>query len=391
MKKLNVGVIGLGSRGYFMLPLLCEMENYEIVSVCDIYADRVEAGVKCVFDNSGKKPSGYTEWEKVLDEKPDAVLIITGWEDHLKIAFEAMRRGIAVGCEVGGAYSVSDCFELVKVQKETGTPFMLLENCCYGRYEMLVMNMVSQGLFGEIVNCEGGYRHDLRTEVLFGRENRHYRLNNYKNRNCENYPTHDLGPIAQILDINRGNSFVSLTSLATKSAGLHDYAKIHENVDRSLAEFDFKQGDVVKTILECENGQLVTLTLDTTLPRPYSRNFTIQGTRGMYCEDGNFIYLDRDHNEFMHFDWPKRWNNADTYFEQYEHPVWQKFLHDGVKGGHGGMDYLVYNEFAECVLEGRPFPITVEDAACWMAVTPLSEISIRERRTVEFPNFTKAE
>lgn len=387
MKKLNVGVIGLGARGDYMIRQLCEMDNYEIVCVCDRWEDRTQAGVKFLSERYGKPVAGFCDWHKVIDYKPDAVIIITGWEDHVEISLAAMRAGIAVGCEVGGAYDVRDCYDLVKTQKETGVPFMLLENCCYGRYEMLVMNMVKQGLFGEVISCEGGYRHDLRTEILYGEKNRHYRLENYKHRKCENYPTHDLGPIAQVLDINRSNRFTALTSFATKAAGLNDYAKLHDTVPEELRTYPFAQGDVVKTVIECAGGQLVTLTLDTTLPRPYSRNFTVQGTRGMYCEDGNYIYLDRDHDETMHFDWPKRWNNADSYFEKYEHPVWERFLHDGVRGGHGGMDYLVYNEFAECLLEGRPFPITVEDAACWMAVTPLSEISIKEGRTVQFPVF----
>ena len=387
MRKLSVGVIGLGCRGYSMLPLLCGMENYDIVCVCDRYHDRTEAGVRFVSESYGRQIKGFDDWHDVIAYKPDAVLVITGWEDHMAISFAAMEAGVAVGCEVGGAYSVDDCFKLLEVSRRTGTPFMLLENCCYGRYEMMVMNMVAQGLFGTIVNCEGGYRHDLRTEVLHGAENRHYRLENYKHRNCEKYPTHDLGPIAQVLGINRGNRFVELTSFSSAAAGLNDYARLHNDVPAGLADYKFAQGDVVKTVIRCEGGQLVTLTLDTTLPRPYSRGFTVQGTRGMYCEDGNYIYLDRDHDESMHFDWSKRWGNADTYFEKYEHPVWAKFLHDGVRGGHGGMDYLVYNEFAECLLEGKPFPITVLDAACWMAVTPLSEISIREGATVRFPDF----
>ncbi len=389
MKKLKVGLIGLGQRGYDLTPLFCSMDNLQIISVCDVLEERVQREINLIAEKTGKTPVGYTDWHKVIEEKPDAVLIVTGWEDHLKIAFEAMKAGIPVGCEVGGAYSIEDCYELIRVQKETGTPFCFLENCCYGRYEMLVMNMVKQGLFGEIVSCEGGYRHDLRTEVLYGRERHHYRLNNYMNRNCENYPTHDLGPISQVLDINRGNKFMTLTSFASKAAGLHDYAVTHETVDRDLLDVKFKQGDIVKTVIECQRGELITLTLDTTLPRPYSRNFTVQGTRGMYCEDGNYIYLDRDHDETMHFDWAlKRWHNADTYFEQYDHPVWKKFLSDGVRGGHGGMDYLVYNEFAECILNGTDFPITPVDAACWMAVTPLSAISIKERRTVDFPDFS---
>lgn len=387
MEKVKVGVIGLGARGSSMLFHLIRMNNYEIVSVCDKYQDRVDEAVFRVNEKYGHPVPGYTDWRELLDSKPEAILCITGWEDHFKISIEAMKRGIAVGCEVGGAYTLDDCYELVKVQHETGTPFMLLENCCYGRYEMLVMNMVGKGLFGEIVSCEGGYRHDLRTEVLFGEKNRHYRLNNYINRNCENYPTHDLGPIAQVLDINRTNYFKSLTSIASKSAGLNDYAVTHDDVDPRFRDLRFAQADIVRTVIECTGGQLVSLTLDTTLPRPYSRGFIVQGTRGMYSEESNYIYLDTDYSESDHFCWQKNWNNAEKYLEKYEHPVWQKYLKDGIQGGHGGMDGLVYGEFVNCLLEGRPMPITVEDAAAWMAVTPLSEISIREQRKVEFPRF----
>ncbi len=390
MKKIGVGIIGLGARGYYMVEQLCGMDNYEILAVCDTYEDRTDAAAQLVKKLTGKTVMCFTDHHGVFSVPGlDAVLIVTGWESHFPIALEALKLGIPVGCEVGGAYSVEDCFELVKVQRETKTPFMLLENCCYGRYEMLVMNMVKLGLFGEVISCEGGYRHDLRTEVLFGAENRHYRLENYKHRNCENYPTHDLGPIAQILDINRSNRFVSLHSFATKAAGLNDYAVLHEDVNRDFVNYPFSQGDVVKTVIKCSQGQLVTLTLDTTLPRPYSRGFVVQGTRGMYCEDGNYVYLDTDFTVYDHFDWIKHYNNAEEYLKKYEHPVWEKFLHDGVRGGHGGMDYLVYNEFAECLIEGRPFPITVEDAAAWMAVTPLSAQSIKEDRTVEFPDFCK--
>jgi hypothetical protein len=134
-----------------------------------------------------------------------------------------MKAGKYVGVEVGGAYSVDDCWRLVRTYEETGVPCMLMENCCYGRQELLVLNMVKQGLFGDIVHCQGGYRHDLREEITNGRENRHYRLRNYMNRNCENYPTHELGPIAKILGINRGNRMVSLVSMSSQAKGLHEY------------------------------------------------------------------------------------------------------------------------------------------------------------------------
>ena len=387
MEKVKVGIIGLGLRGNAMTFQIARMDTYEIIVVCDSYEDRAKQEAQNVEDHYHYPIKWTTDWHEVLDMDIDAVLIITGWEGHFEIAYEAMRRGIAVGCEVGGAYSIDDCFKLVRIQRETGTPFMLLENCCYGEYEMMVMNMVKQGVFGEIVACEGGYHHDLRTEVLFGKKNRHYRLNNYINRNCENYPTHELGPLAQILDINRTNFFTKLTSFSSGALGLNDYARTHEDVDPQYIETKFAQSDIVKTIIECSNGQIVTLTLDTTLPRPYSRGFTVRGTRGMYSEESNYIYLDRDHTEKDHFDWEKNWNNAKKYLEEFEHPVWYQYKHDGVRGGHGGMDYLVYNDFAEHLINGEPMPITVEDAAAWMAVTPLSEQSLKTHSTVEFPRF----
>ena len=388
MDKVRVAVIGLGLRGSAMLFQVARMDRYEVVVVCDVYEDRARAQAGYVEDHYHYPIKWTTDWHEALDCDIDAVLIITGWEGHFEIAFEAMRRGIAVGCEVGGAYDIQNCYDLVRIQHETKTPFMLLENCCYGEYEMMVMNMVKQGLFGEIVAAEGGYCHDLRTEVLFGKKNRHYRLNNYINRNCENYPTHELGPIAQVLDINRTNFFTKLTSIASGSHGLNDYAVTHpDDVEPEYRTLKFAQSDIVKTIIECSNGQIITLTLDTTLPRPYSRKFTIRGTRGMYSEESNYIYLDTDFTEDDHFSWDKHWDNAKEYLKKYEHPVWVAYKNDGVRGGHGGMDYLVYNDFAEHLIKGEPMPITVEDAAAWMAVTPLSAESLRTRSTVEFPRF----
>lgn len=385
--KVKVGIIGLGQRGSSMLFHIARMDNYDVIAVCDAYEDRAKQAAQNVEDHYHYPIKALTDWREVLDLKPDAMLIMTGWEGHFEISAEAMKRGIAVGCEVGGAYSLDDCFELVRIQRETGTPYMLLENCCYSRNEMMVMNMVRQGLFGEIVACEGGYRHDLRDEVLYSVRNRHYKLNNYLTRNCDNYPTHDLGPISKVLDINRTNYFKTLTSFSSAALGLNDYARRHPDVDERLRDVKFAQGDIIKTVIECTGGQLITLTLDTTLPRPYSRGFTVRGTRGMYAEDGNYVFLDNGIDEEDRMVWDRHWNNARDFYEKYDHPVWVKYMNEGVRGGHGGMDYLVFHEFADCLLDGRPMPITVEDAASWMAVTPLSERSIKTRSTVEFPRF----
>lgn len=388
--KLRIGMVGMGCRGYEVMKTVLGVDGVALTCVCDLYPDRTEKARAKAEKMQGFSPRVTDDWHTMTDKKElDAVLVTCSWEPHIEMAVAFMEAGIPVGVEVGGAYSVEDCFLLVRTFERTGTPVMLLENCCYGRYELMVMNMAEQGLFGEIVHCEGGYRHDLRREITFGKENRHYRLRNYLARCCENYPTHELGPISQILHINRGNRMLSLVSVASKAKGLHDYIGRTENADRSLLERDFAQGDVVTTIIKCANGETVTLTLDTTLPRAYSRQFTVQGTRGMYSEENNSVYLDTDHDESMHFSWKKQWNNAESYLERYEHPIWREFLADGLRGGHGGMDYLVYRDFVRCVREGLPMPIDAYDMASLMCISALSEQSIAMGGApVAIPDFT---
>ena len=388
--KLRLGMVGMGCRGYEVMKTVLGVDGVALTCVCDLYPDRTEKARAKAEKMQGFSPRVTDDWHTMTDKKElDAVLVTCSWEPHIEMAVAFMEAGIPVGVEVGGAYSVEDCFLLVRTFERTGTPVMLLENCCYGRYELMVMNMAEQGLFGEIVHCEGGYRHDLRREITFGKENRHYRLRNYLARCCENYPTHELGPISQILHINRGNRMLSLVSVASKAKGLHDYIGRTENADRSLLERDFAQGDVVTTIIKCSNGETVTLTLDTTLPRAYSRQFTVQGTRGMYSEENNSVYLDTDHDESMHFSWKKQWNNAESYLERYEHPIWREFLADGLRGGHGGMDYLVYRDFVRCVREGLPMPIDAYDMASLMCISALSEQSIAMGGApVAIPDFT---
>ncbi len=393
MEKIRVGLIGLGSRGQGILqPVLLEnREKVEIAAVCDLYEDRCAAAVKTVTDAGRPAPYATTEYREVLARPDvDAVLVVCSWEDHVRVAVDALRAGKPVGMEVGGAYTVEECWSLVRAYEETGTPFMFLENCCYGRREMMVMRMVEEGLFGEIVHCSGSYEHDLREEIAYGNVRRHYRLRNYLHRNCENYPTHELGPIAQILRINRGNRMLSLTSTASCARGMREYLRMHPDIDPSLAHAEFRQGDVVVTVIRCAEGQTVRLTLGTTLPRFYSRNFTVCGTRGMYEENSDSVFLDGDEEmRKQEWDWRQNFGNASRFESAYEHPVWDRFLHDGIRGGHGGMDWLVYGEFFDCLLAGRPFPIDVYDAAAYMVITPLSEQSIATgSMPVAIPDFT---
>lgn len=388
MEKFRVGQIGLGGRGMGHLSgIFCERDDVVVTYVCDVYEDRCAAAVKMVEERRGNTPKSTTNYREVCESPDvDVVIVTSAWENHIPACVYAMECGKQVATEVGGAYSVDDCWKLVNTYEKTGIHCMMLENCCYDRNEMMVMKMVREGLFGKIVHCEGGYQHDLRGEVSHGAENRHYRLRNYQNRCCENYPTHELGPIAKILDINRGNRMVKLTSMASGAWGLNAFAEAHDDVDPALRSYRFKQGDVVKTMIQCAHGETICLTLDTTLPRYYSRNFTIRGTKGFFGETENMVYIDGKCVEFGH----DNFNNVGEYRKEWEHPVWKHFEEEGVKGGHGGMDWLVFDAYFTALRDGMVPPIDTYDTAAWMAITPLSEISIANgSMPVDVPDFTR--
>jgi len=250
--------------------------------------------------------------------------------------------------------------------------------------------MVRQGIFGEISHCDGGYEHDLRNQILLGEENRHYRLRNYLARNCDNYPMHALGPIAKILNINKGNRMLYLSSMASKAVGLNDYASLHpDKYQNKFVTQKFNQGDVVTTNIMCSDGATIALKLNTTSARPYSRNFSVQGTRACYWEDGAFFHFDTEFDRRAMENPTEYYNNKKSYLEKYDHPIWQKFLNDGVRGGHGGMDWLLFEAFFDYIENGGESPIDVYDAAAWMAITPLSARSIElGSMPVEIPDFT---
>ena len=397
MDKVNVGVIGLGQRGSGLSDTILALEDARIVAVSDVYADRREAISEKVNKVYGERPAAYADYRDLLaDKKVDAVLITAGWEEHAKIAVEAMRAGKITAMEVGGAYDIEECWELVRTYEETKTPIMMMENCCYDRFELLATALARAGKFGEIVHCHGAYSHDLRDEILGGNVNRHYRLNNYMRRNCENYPTHELGPIAKILNINRGNRMLSLVSMASKAAGLKAFSLSDKNPDKSLAGKDFAQGDIVSTIIKCAGGETVTLTLDTTLPKYYSREFTVRGTKGLCNQELNMVLIEGEQSFHELFETQevaeKFLNNAREYEEKYLHPIWKNITPEEKELGHGGMDYLMFREFFKTVKQGGELPVDVYDAASWMCISALTEQSIaRGGAAVDIPDFTQGQ
>ena len=382
MEKLNLGFIGLGGRGRGLANLVASMDDVHIPAICDLHDDYLEQAANGLNEAQGSLPEKYLDYQDLLTRNDlDGVIVATNWTSHVEISLAAMRAGIYVASEVGGASSIQECWELVRTSEETGIPFMLLENCCYGREEMAVLNMVKQGLFGELIHCQCGYEHDLRSEITRGGENRHYRLENFVHRNCDLYPTHGIGPIAKMLDINKGNRFISLVSMSSKSRGLREYVVSHLGPDHPRMNTVFNQGDITTTIIKCANGETVLLTHDCSLPRPYSRAQRVQGTKGLWMEDKNALHFDDFGDE--------RWAPMSEYLESYEHPVWKDFIEGGVKGGHGGMDWLVQRAFIDAIKTDSQTSIDVYDSVTWMAITALSEESISCGSLPQpFPDFT---
>ena len=383
----NFGFIGLGGRGQGMLKELLSVEGVRVTAVCDKYDDRANLGAEIVKENAGNDAQVYLDYKELLARDDiKGVVVCTTWITHSEIAIAAMNAGKHVAIEVGGAASVEECWQMVRKSEETGLNCMLLENCCYDNNEMSIFNMRKLGLLGEIIHLEGGYRHDLRDEICLGKENRHGRLANFIHRNGEVYPTHQLGPICKLIDINRGNRMLYLCSMSSKARGLNEWIKREKGEDYYLYGTDFNQGDVTTTMIKCANGETITLHHDCSLPRPYSRDYCVQSTKAIYKE-GPFddYFYHEDLSEEKH-----KFADFDVFKEKYEHPLWKQYRIDGLhESGHGGMDYLVLSAFADSVINNKRSPIDVYDTAAWMVITALSEQSVAMGgMPVPIPDFT---
>lgn len=391
MEQLNFVVCGAGCRGASVAKqVIAGLEDVRIVGVSDPYEDKAEKLANELQEKTGFRPEIYTDSTAMIKAlKPDVAYVATSWESHTEVAIMAMEHGVAVAMEVGGAHSEEECRALVEAWERTRVPFMFMENCCFNRDELFALSLARNGVLGNVVYCHGAYGHDLRKEVSYGDINRHYRLHHYSTRNCENYPTHELGPICRLLNINRGNRMVSLVSRSSKALGLHEYVQDKPELEY-LHDRRFAQGDIVETLITCENGELISLRLDTTLPRTYSRELTVAGTKGRYVQDTNAVFRDGCKETFdivkgteMYF------NNATELYDPYLVDFWRDITEEQKKKGHGGMDYFEFVAFVDALRNGTEMPIDVYDAAAWMAITYLSEKSLAMGgAVVEVPDFT---
>ena len=402
--KLQVGIIGTGLRGQWMTKLLLDRSDVDIPVICDIDEKMIDM-VLNVFEKQGRpKPKIYRDGPEdfrnmVSYEDLDGVYIATPWEWHHPMAMAAMENGCNVGTEVPAALTINECWDLVNTSEKSGKLCMIMENVNYRRDIMAVLNMVRKDLFGELLHCQGGYQHDLRHVkfndgkgaygggVEFGEKGfseARWRTQHSVDKNADLYPTHGLGPISPMLKINRGNRMLHLTSTATQSRGLHEYIVKNGGEDHPNAKINFKLGDVVTTVIKCANGQTIMLSHDTNSPRPYSLNFRVQGTKGIWMKDNKSIYIEGRSPE------SHRWEKDEPYLKEYDHPLWKRFEQQAAGSGHGGMDFFIVRAFVEALKDDQSPVIDVYDTVSMSVIVPLSEKSIKSNSaSIQIPDFTR--
>ena len=401
MEVVRIGYVGVGGMGSAHCRNLLRIKGAQLIAICDIVPEHAERIRDRVVDAGFAAPTLYTrgdyDFVRMCEEEDlDLVYTATPWRWHVPVCVAAMENGKHAATEVPAAYTIEDCWKLVENAEKHDKHCIMMENCNYDRPEMMVFNMVRQGVFGEILHAECGYLHDLR-DIKFSEEGEGlWRREHAKDRNGNLYPTHGLGPIANCMDINRGDRFEYLVSMSSPSRGLQLYAEETYPEGHPKRQEDYVLGDVNTALIKTALGRTIYLNHDTNLPRPYSRIHKVQGTKGLFHGYPNRVYIEgygRPHRwiddegyetrDGEHFDLEQIW-------EMYEHPIWKELREMSEGAGHGGMDFIEDYRLIKCLREGTPTDMNVYDAAAISAVCGLTEISVANGSTpVEFPDFTR--
>lgn len=389
LEKVRIGMVGVGLQGTSHVSNFLKIKDCQIVAVCDIIPSKVERAQKMVVDAGFQKPAGYSNGEhdfKRMCERDDIDLVFTAtpWEWHVPVCLEAMNTGKHAATEVPAAETISDAWKLVEISEATGKHCIMMENCNYDREEMMILNMVKKGLLGELLHARCGYLHDLRAVKHDMNGEGVWRRAHSMTTNGDLYPTHGLGPVAQCMDINRGNYFDYLVSFGTKTRGLHKYALEEFGIDSPQAQEKFVLSDVVSTLIRTMNGETILVTHDTSSPRPYSRDILVQGTDGI---------VRKYPTPKIHIEGRSKghgWEDLADYRSEFYHPLWENMESDAEGAGHGGMDYLEDFRLINALKNGLEPDMDVYDAAVLSAVTELSSKSIASGSwPMQFPDFTR--
>lgn len=389
-RPVRVGVIGTGNRGRSLMGNLLVMKGVSIPAVCDINPDAALAAQAMVEKAGQPKPEAYTKDEVdyrnlLARDDLDAVIIATYWQCHAPMAVDAMRAGKYVGVEVPAGITVDECWQLVNTYEETKVPCMMLENWSFRRDNLAVLQMIRQGLLGEIVHCHCAHSHDCVDHWFFDKDgNMRWGGEFLVKRNCDQYPTHSQGPVLSWMDINCGDAYATITSMATDSKGINAYFRRKFGPDHPNAKRTYKQGDIVTSMVRTHGGKTLVIAYDMQLPRPYDNRWQIQGTLGIYNEQRNAVYLEGRSPQYH------EWESFDPYQKEFDHPWWKELESDAESAGHGGTDYLELKMFLKAVREKTQTPIDVYDSATMSSIVGLSEESIvKGSAVIECPDFTR--
>ncbi len=385
---VRVGFVGVGGMGSVHVQNLLAIEGVELTAVADIRPEHAERAATWAVEAGRRRPTLYTRGERdfermCAEEDLDLVYTATPWRWHVPVCLSAMRNGKHAATEVPAATSIEDCWALVETAESTGLHCVMMENVNYGRSELMVLNMVRAGVFGEILHGEGGYLHDLR-EIKFADQGEGlWRREWSRRRNANLYPTHGLGPVANCMNINRGDRFARLVSFSSPSRGLQDWAAAHYPEGHAKRRETYALGDVNVSLIRTALGRTIYVGHDTNLPRPYSRIHTVQGTRGLFQGYPDRVYVEGRSEAH-------RWDDPDVWRDRYEHPLWVRELEARTeRPGHGGMDFLEDQRLVYCLRHGQPTDMNVYDAAALSAVIELSERSVAaDGAPQDFPDFT---
>jgi hypothetical protein len=385
---VRIGFVGVGLQGGGHVENLLKIPGCRITAVCDVRPERTTWASQAIVAAGHQAPAVYTrgprDFERLCEaEDLDLVYTATPWEWHVPVMLAAMKAGKHAATEVPAAMTLDDCWALVEAAEKHQRHAVMMENCNYDRAEMMAFNLVRKGAFGEVLHAEGGYLHDLR-EIKFEKKDEGLWRRAWSMKLDGNpYPTHGLGPIANCLDINRGDRFDYLVSMSGPSRGLQAWARDHFPAAAPERRERFSLGDVNTSLIKTALGKTVMVQHCTNLPRPYSRINLVQGTTGMFQGYPDRVYIEGRGT-------PHQWIEAKALREEFDHPLWKEMEARAAGAGHGGMDYIEDYRLVKCLREGLPTDMNVYDAASLCAVVELSMRSTTQRaRTMDVPDFTR--
>ncbi len=386
---VRVGFVGVGGMGSTHVQNYLNIDGVVIKAICDIVPEKVARAQKWVVAAGQPNPTGYskgpTDFVRMCEsEDLDLVMTATPWEWHVPVCVAAMKNGKHAVTEVPAAMSIEDCWQLVETAEKYGKHCQMMENCCYDRIELMTLHLVRQGVLGEVLHAEAGYLHDLR-EVKFGKDGEGlWRRAWAQKMNGNLYPTHGLGPVAQCMNINRGDAFDFLVSMSGPTRGLHEYAMEKFGADSPQAKERYVLGDVNTSLIRTKLGKTIILIHDTNLPRPYNRINLVQGTKGLAHKWPDRIYIDGKAAK------PHEWDDFEKVAAEFEHPLWKAIAAKGQGRGHGGMDYIEDYRLIQSLHKGEPLDQDVYDAAAWSAIVGASCASVSKlSKPIAVPDFTR--